>query len=106
MRFELAAALVAAALALSPAAVHAADKAPVQKPGEGYTDSSITSSIKGQIDKDKGLAPLNLRVDTIKGVVKLSGLANTKAESDKAVAIAKGTTGVARVQNDIRVTGK
>ena len=106
MKFALAAALVAAALAFGPAAGYAAEKAPVQKPSEGFSDSSIVAKIKKDIDGDKELKPLNLRVDAVKGVVKLSGQANTKGQADKAGAIARSTSGVSRVQNEIRIVGK
>ena len=46
---------------------------------------------------------LAMRVDTDKGVVKLSGNAKSKDEADKAASIAKNTKGVVSVKNDIQV---
>lgn len=73
---------------------------------ETVGDTIITTKIKAEYAKDKDVSALNIKVDTDqKGVVVLSGMAKTKAEADKAVAIAKKTKGVTSVTNDIKVEG-
>jgi hyperosmotically inducible protein len=71
---------------------------------ETVGDTVITTKIKAAYAKDKQVSALNIKVDTDqKGVVILSGTAKTKAEADKAVAIAKRTKGVRSVTNDIKI---
>lgn len=110
MKLELAAALVAAGLVLAPVAGYAADAkggpTTIEKGKEIIDDATITTKIKAEYAKDKAVSAMNIKVDTDKGVVKLSGNAKSKAEAEKAAAIAKGTAGVARVQNDIQVSKK
>ena len=108
---QLAAGFVVLGLALAPAA-YAADKA-AEKSGSGtmakakevVDDATITTKIKAEFAKDKAVSALNIKVDTDKGVVKLSGNAKSKDEAAKAESIAKSAAGVVSVKNDIQVTG-
>jgi hyperosmotically inducible protein len=50
------------------------------------------------------VSALSIKVDTDKGVVKLSGNAKSKDEAAKAESIAKSVNGVTSVKNDIQVT--
>jgi len=52
---------------------------------------------------DKEVSALHISVETVKGVVHLTGSADTRAEADKAAAIARGVAGVKSVVNDIHV---
>lgn len=45
---------------------------------------------------------LDIHVDTIKGVVYLSGLANSEAEKEQAATLAKTVEGVVEVRNNSR----
>ena len=47
---------------------------------------------------------MNIKVDTDKGVVTLSGNAKSKDEAEKAASIAKNTKGVVSVKNNIQVS--
>ncbi len=50
---------------------------------------------------------MNIKVDTDnKGVVTLSGNAKSQAEADKAASIARATSGVTTVNNNIQVSTK
>ena len=104
MKFELAGALVAAALAFAPLAAHAAERAPIEKANEIVTDASISAKVKGQLTKLPSAS--SIFVESKQGVVTLSGNVNTKAEADAAATIAKGGSGVTKVQNNLRVLGK
>src|SRR5687768_1521015 len=82
MKREFAAGFVALALALPPAA-HAAEKSAdnkgsvTQKAKDVIDDATITTKIKAEFAKDKAVSALSIKVDTDKGVVKLSGNAKT-----------------------------
>lgn len=108
MKSELAAVLAAAALALAPLAGHAADGQPMklEMAKEVIDDATITSKLRAEFARDKALSAANVRVETSKGVVRLSGEAKTKADADKAASLARAAGGVSRVENNIRVTGK
>ena len=71
---------------------------------EAVKDSVITTKIKAEMAKEKGVSAMHIKVDTdANGIVQLTGTAKTKAESDKAVAIAKSTKGVTSVDNQIKI---
>ena len=109
MKTKLATTLMVSAL-LVPVAGYAADNMSKDKPSvtervkENVSDSVITARIKTEFAKDKQVSASSIKVDTDnKGVVTLSGTAKSKAESDKAVSIARSTQGVVSVKNEIQV---
>jgi len=107
MKGKLAAACFAVSAMLVPVAGYTADtKEPskTESAKEVIDDSMITTKIKAEFAKDKQVSAMSIKVDTDKGVVKLSGNAKSKDESDKAASIAKNTKGVVSVKNDIQVT--
>ena len=69
-------------------------------------DAMITTRIKVEYAKDDLVRATRISVNTDKGVVRLSGIANSQAEADKAEAIAKNTQGVVSVTNEIRIEPK
>jgi len=71
--------------------------------GEYIDDASITTKVKSVMVADTEVSALHISVETIKGVVHLSGSANTQHESDKAAMIARNVAGVKSVVNDIHV---
>jgi len=107
MNGKLAAACLVASAMLVPVAGYTADtKEPskTESAKEVIDDSMITTKIKAEFAKDKQVSATSIKVDTDKGVVKLSGNAKSKDEADKAASIAKSTKGVVSVKNDIQVT--
>ena len=103
MNSRFAIALVIAAL-IAPAAGYAAEKTPPQKVQEEVADSSVTTKIKTEFAKDTMVNSTNIKVDTEdKGIVTLGGQANTRDEADRAVKIARETSGVISVKNNIVV---
>lgn len=82
---------------------NAPNAAPKASVGEKIDDAVITTKIKAEMAKDKEVSAMNIKVDTDKGVVQLSGIAKSKAEAEKAVVIARSVKGVASVKNDIVV---
>ncbi|MCR4348081.1 MAG: BON domain-containing protein [Sulfuricaulis sp.] len=71
--------------------------------GEYIDDAAITTKVKSGMFADKEVSGLNISVDTIKGVVYLSGTAATRQESNKAATIARNVAGVKSVVNKIQV---
>ncbi len=70
------------------------------------TDSAITTSIKAQYVKDADIDAFDVRVSTTDGVVTLSGHVPNSAQHQKAIALAKATSGVKSVQADqLKVMG-
>ncbi len=83
----------------------AADRAgdTADRAGEAVTDAGITSAVKAKLLADQAVSGLAIDVDTNGGVVTLSGEVNTRAEADQAVTLARGTEGVSRVVDKLRV---
>lgn len=72
--------------------------------GEYVSDSVITSKIKSKLATADDVSAVHIKVDTDKnGVVVLSGTAKSKAEADKAHAIAHSVEGVTKVINQIKI---
>jgi hyperosmotically inducible periplasmic protein len=71
--------------------------------GEYIDDASITTKVKSAMVADKDVSALHISVETIRGVVHLSGTANTMEESNKATLIARNVAGVKAVDNNIKI---
>jgi hyperosmotically inducible protein len=74
-----------------------------EKTGEVVTDAAITSAVKTKFLAEPGVPGTSINVDTNNHVVTLTGTVKSKAESAKAVAIARDTKGVKRVVNRLKV---
>jgi osmotically-inducible protein OsmY len=71
--------------------------------GEYIDDASITTKVKSVMVADTEVSALHISIETIKGVVHLTGSADTRHESDKAAMIARNVAGVKSVDNNIHV---
>ena len=71
--------------------------------GEYFDDSIITTKIKANLAKDDFLKSFQIRVESRKGIVQLSGFVDSQALIDKAGEIAKSVEGVKEVKNDLIV---
>ena len=71
--------------------------------GDVVDDSWITTKIKAKFAENRTVSALALNVETVKGVVQLSGFAKSAEEKAMAEALARETKGVASVRNDIIV---
>ena len=71
--------------------------------GGKVDDASTTSAIKMKFAADKTVDALDINVDTNNGNVTLTGTVNSKAEADKAVALAKSVEGVKRVTPQLTI---
>jgi osmotically-inducible protein OsmY len=71
--------------------------------GEVVDDSLITTKVKAKFVDDPAVSALNIKVETFKGNVQLSGFANNPTEMERAVKLAREVNGVKSVKNDIRL---
>ena len=71
--------------------------------GEYIDDSVITSKIKTQLASDDFLKSFQIRVESRKGIVQLSGFVGSQNAVDKAGKIAGGVEGVKSVRNNLIV---
>lgn len=102
---------ILAFLAAAPLSVMAANpEKPVsgstsnrESAGEYIDDAAITAKVKAAFVKDDSVKATQIKVETFKGLVQLSGFADNPAAIDRAVQVAKGVPGVKEVKNDIRL---
>ena len=71
--------------------------------GEYVDDTVITAKVKTAIFNEPTLKSAEINVETFKGTVQMSGFVSSRAAIDKAVALARGVTGVSSVRNDMRL---
>lgn len=74
-----------------------------EKAGAVINDAEITAKIKAAILAEPGLKSLEISVDTVDGVVALSGSVDTMANSETAKSLAGAVVGVKEVQNKLVV---
>lgn len=74
--------------------------------GEYLDDTVITGKVKAAIFNEPTLKSAEINVETFKGTVQLSGFVNSRADINKAVAVARGVAGVTSVKNDMRLKGQ
>ncbi|OIR04684.1 osmotically-inducible protein Y precursor [mine drainage metagenome] len=74
-----------------------------EKAGVAIDDTEITTKVKAAFFAESGLKTLQISVDTVKGVVTLSGSVDTQSHSDMAKAMASAVSGVRKVNNDLMV---
>ena len=72
-------------------------------PGQEIDDSAITAEIKAALIDHKDTHATKINVETYKGIVQLSGFANSRLEAQRAEVLARETAGVKSVKNDIRL---
>lgn len=91
-------------LALTMAA--AETKVTKEKTMNYIDDSVITTKVKASILGEASLTSSEIKVETLKGVVQLSGFVTSQENIDKATSITKKVSGVTAVNNDIKLKSK
>ena len=71
--------------------------------GQYMDGSAITAKVKTAILEDPTLKVFDIKVETFKDVVQLSGFVNTAAVRSQAALVAGRVAGVRSVQNDLLV---
>ena len=98
----MAAAVAAAALLAGTGCAVVRDQ---QSVGTYVDDSVLTTRVKAKFADDPTVSAMALSVETFKGIVQLSGVAKSYQERMMAEKLARETSGVLGVRNDIRVSG-
>ena len=71
--------------------------------GEYVDDATLTTRVTGKFAADPTVSAMSISVETMKGVVQLSGFAKNTDERVMAEKLARATSGVKGVRNDIAV---
>jgi osmotically-inducible protein OsmY len=71
--------------------------------GAYVDDATITTRVKAKFAEDKTVSAMSISVETLKGMVQLSGFAKSLDEKMTAERLARGVSGVTAVRNDIVV---
>lgn len=74
-----------------------------EKAGAAIDDAEITAKVKAAIFAEPGLKTLQISVDTVKGVVTLSGSVDSQASSNRTKELASAVAGVRDVENRLVV---
>lgn len=75
----------------------------VQSVTTAATDMAITTQVKAALAADDQLSALKIEVDTVQGVVSLTGPAPSAEAAERATTLAKAVEGVTEVQNKLVV---
>jgi osmotically-inducible protein OsmY len=71
--------------------------------GAYVDDAAITAAIKAKFVDDKIVSAASISVETLNGIVQLSGFAKSAAEKNQAEQIARSSKNVRSLRNDIVV---
>jgi osmotically-inducible protein OsmY len=100
----LAVAVTAVALSVGACATSSQQGDNKETAGSYIDDATVTAKVKTAIASDVGVkAASNVNVETYRGVVQLSGFADSESQASQAVTAAKKVNGVRSVRNDIRI---
>ncbi len=95
--------LAAVFLGVTLVAAGCAGTSTTKSTGDVVDDAMIATKVKAKFIEDPVVKATNIQVETFKGTVQLSGFASSQAEIDRAVSLARNTSGVTSVKNDIRI---
>lgn len=96
-------------VAQAPAAAAAVPLASTVAPPTGTTvgteidDSVVTARVKSALLTDQDVRSFEIKVETRKGQVQLSGFVGTQASIDRAIALVRNVEGVTSVENGMSV---
>lgn len=96
----LAAVVSAAALLVTGGCAVVRDQ---QSVGSYIDDATLTTRVKAKFADDPMVSAMSISVETLKGVVQLSGFAKSGEERARAGKLAQDVSGVQSVRNDIIV---
>lgn len=74
-----------------------------QTVGTYIDDAALTTRVKAKFADNPVVSAMAISVETLKGTVQLAGFAKSSEERDTAEKLARGTSGVVAVRNDIIV---
>jgi hyperosmotically inducible protein len=70
---------------------------------DNFDDATISTRVKTALLNDLAITATTIDVDTVKGVVTLSGRVKTRDEESRAIALARAVRGVADVKSDLKI---
>lgn len=70
------------------------------------TDASLTAAVKAKLAADSTLSGLKINVDTLDGVITLSGDVKSQTQKDTVVRFARDTAGVREVNDRLVITNR
>ena len=73
--------------------------------GTQIDDSVVTANVLAAFVSDSDVKSLDLKVETRKGEVQLSGFVENQAQMDRAIVVARTVAGVTAVQNNMGLKG-
>ena len=76
---------------------------PPRSVGTQIDDTVITTKVKAALLGNAEVKGFDIKVETRKGMVQLSGFVSSGAAMSQAVRVAGGITGVSSVRNDMRI---
>jgi hyperosmotically inducible protein len=71
--------------------------------GQAIDDTTITTRVKARMAEDPNVSAMRIDVETLNGVVQLSGFATSQAERDRAAMVVRNVPNVRDVRNNIVV---
>ena len=74
--------------------------------GQNVDDTTLTTSVKTSLAKEKASSLTRVDVDTVQGVVSLNGVVATAEDKARAEQVARGVNGVKKVINNLQVQKK
>jgi hyperosmotically inducible protein len=76
-----------------------------QSVGSYVDDATLTTRVKAKFAEHPTVSGMSISVETLKGTVQLSGFVKTSDEKAMAERLARETSGVVAVRNDLIVRG-
>lgn len=86
-------------------AVASAPSAPTTTVGTEIDDSVVTTAVKSAFLADADVKSFDLKVETRKGEVQLSGFVDSQAQVDRAIVVARAVSGVKSIDNKLELKG-
>jgi hyperosmotically inducible protein len=71
--------------------------------GTMFDDAALTTRVKAALAREESVKARNIDVDTVEGMVVLSGFVDSSRELNRAAEIARAEAGVVHVRNELRV---
>jgi len=66
-------------------------------------DGVLTANIRAKLAEDPQIRALNIKVETVNGMVKLSGVASNRADTERIISLVRTVNGVDVLKSDLRV---
>ncbi|MFN0301303.1 MAG: BON domain-containing protein [Burkholderiales bacterium] len=82
-----------------------ADITTSKRPAESAADAAITARVKAAFEAERRVRATSVTVQTLNGMVLISGFADSQAEAQEMAAIARSVSGVKGVREELVLKG-